>query len=385
MNAQTQPVPFRIDVPQAVLDDLRARLARTRWPQGSEGESWNYGTNLGAMKALVEYWQNGFDWRAQEARLNQFPQFKAEIDGVGIHFIHVRGKGANSMPIILTHGWPDSFYRFYKLIPMLTDPARFGGDPAQSFDVIVPSLPGYGFSDHPQDRSVTLVKTADLWFKLMTEVLGYDRFAAGGGDFGSQVTRLLALRHPAQVIGIHLTDLGYAGDPVFPPDLSNLTPAEQGYLGATQGWFYREGGYTMIQSTKPQTLAYGLSDSPVSLAAWIIEKFHTWSAKPDAYSQDELLTNVMIYWVTETILTSMRPYNQQIDAADKLQAGQHIEVPAALARFPKDLGATPPRELAERSLRIQRWTEMPGGGHFAALEEPELLAEDIRAFFRDLA
>jgi len=385
MNAQTQPVPFRIDVPQAVLDDLRARLARTRWPQGSEGESWNYGTNLGAMKALVEYWQNGFDWRAQEARLNQFPQFKAEIDGVGIHFIHVRGKGANSMPIILTHGWPDSFYRFYKLIPMLTDPARFGGDPAQSFDVIVPSLPGYGFSDHPQDRSVTLVKTADLWFKLMTEVLGYDRFAAGGGDFGSQVTRLLALRHPAQVIGIHLTDLGYAGDPVFPPDLSNLTPAEQGYLGATQGWFYREGGYTMIQSTKPQTLAYGLSDSPVSLAAWIIEKFHTWSAKPDAYSQDELLTNVMIYWVTETILTSMRPYNQQIDAADKLQAGQHIEVPAALARFPKDLGATPPRELAERSLRIQRWTEMPRGGHFAALEEPELLAEDIRAFFRDLA
>ena len=389
----TQPQPFSIDVPQAMLDDLQARLARTRWPEEIEGASWDYGTNLNTMKGLVDYWQNGFDWRAQEAMLNQFAQFKVDIDGVGIHFIHVRGKGnaegANPTPIILTHGWPDSFYRYYKIIPMLTDPARFGGDSNTSFDVIVPSLPGFGFSDRPRDRSVTLVKTADLWFKLMTEVLGYDRFAAGGGDFGSQITRLLALRHPGQVIGIHLTDIGYAGDPVFPPDLSNLSPAEQGYFGATQGWFYQEGAYTMIQATKPQTLAFGLSDSPVGLAAWIVEKFRTWSDcngdPANRYSKDELLTNVMIYWVTETILTSMRPYNQQIDDADKLQAGQHIEVPAALARFPKDIGMMPPRELAERSLRIQRWTEMPRGGHFAALEEPELLAEDIRAFFRELA
>ncbi|MEO8393294.1 MAG: epoxide hydrolase family protein [Chloroflexota bacterium] len=385
----TPPQAFSINIPQAALDDLQARLARTRWPQGIEGETWDYGTNLNSMKALVEYWQNGYDWRAQEAMLNQFAQFKAEIDGVPIHFIHVRGKGATPTPIILSHGWPDSFYRFYKIIPLLTDPARFGGDPAQSFDVIVPSLPGFGFSQLPQNRSVNLARIAELWFKLMTDVLGYKRFAAGGGDFGSQITRLLALRHPEQIIGIHLTDIGYSGDPAFPPDLSNLSSAEQGYFGATQGWFYQEGAYAMIQATKPQSLAYGLSDSPVGLAAWIIEKFRTWSdcdGDPEnSYSKDELLTNVMIYWLSETALTSMRPYNQRIDDADKLQAGQHIEVPAALARFPKDLGSTPPRELAERSLRIQRWTEMPRGGHFAALEEPELLVEDMRSFFRDLA
>jgi microsomal epoxide hydrolase len=379
--------PFQVNVPQTTLDDLRERLAQTRWPDEVEGAGWDYGTNLGYLKKLVDYWQNEFDWRAQEAKLNQYAQFRAEIDDLGIHFIHERGKGPNPLPIIIFHGWPDSFYRMHKIIPLLTDPASYGGDPADSFDVIVPSLPGFGFSDRPGERGATSIRTAELLEQLMTDVLGYKRFAAAGGDIGSRVTRLLALAHPESLVGIHLTDVGFPREIAFPPDLSNPSAAEQQFLGSVQRWFMQESGYIMIQSTKPQTLAYGLNDSPVGLAAWIVEKFRAWSDCggdiEQRFSKDELLTNIMIYWVTETISSSARLYYEDSHAAPQLKQGQYIEVPAGVATFPKDL-TLPPRELGERFLRVERWTEMPRGGHFAALEEPELLVDDMRVFFHDL-
>jgi pimeloyl-ACP methyl ester carboxylesterase len=371
-----------IDIPQATLDDLRERLARTRWPDEVEGAGWDYGTNLVYLKELVDYWQHEFDWRTQEKKLNEFAQFRTQIDGLGIHFIHERGKGPNPMPIILTHGWPDSFYRMYKILPMLTDPVSYGSDPADSFDVIVPSLPGFGFSDRPRERNMTLARTAQLWATLMTDVLGYQRYAAAGGDFGSGITQLLALAHPESLIGIHVTDIGFYNLHDRQPDLSE---AEQRYLGAQRGWFFQEGAYGMIQGSKPQTLAYGLNDSPAGLAGWIVEKFRAWSDCDGdverSFSKDELLTNIMTYWVTQTINSSFSYYRDM--NTPKLQPGQHIEVPAGFARFPKDIpGIDPPRELAERHLRIERWTQMPRGGHFAALEEPELLVEDLRTFFR---
>jgi pimeloyl-ACP methyl ester carboxylesterase len=374
---------FTINIPQATLDDLHNRLAHTRWPDEIEGAGWDYGTNLDYLKSLVSYWQNQFDWRAQEARLNQFAQFRAEIAGLGIHFIHERGKGPRPLPLILTHGWPDSFFRMYKIIPMLTDPASYGGDPADAFDVIVPSLPGYGFSDRPRERGMNAVRTAELWARLMTDTLGYRRFAAAGGDVGSGVTRFLALAHPDLLVGIHLTDNGLPANLEI-PDLSEV---EKQYFNAVQQWRLQEGAYAMQHSTKPQTLAYGLNDSPVGLAAWIVEKFRTWGdCDGDVerrFSKDELLTNIMIYWVTETINSSFRMYYENMHMQPPLKAGQHIEVPAGVALFAKDV-LLPPREWVERSLRVQRWAQMPRGGHFAALEEPELLAEDIRAFFRPL-
>ncbi|GHO42155.1 epoxide hydrolase family protein [Ktedonospora formicarum] len=379
MNIQ----PFNIAIPQSTLDDLRERLARTRWPDEVEGAGWSYGTNLDYLKRLVTYWQHEYDWRKQEAALNRYSQFRADIDGLGIHFIHERGKGPNPLPIILTHGWPDSFYRMHKIIPMLTDPERFGGNAADSFDVIVPSIPGFGFSDPVRKPGWTVKQTAEVWGRLMRDVLGYQHYAAAGGDGGSPISQLLALNNPTSVIGIHLTDIGFQATMNLDP--SSLTPIEQGYLGAMQQRFFQEGGYVMIQSTKPQTLAYGLSDSPVGLAAWIIEKFYGWSDIDGdlerTYTKDELLTNIMIYWVTQTINPSIRSYYEE-SHMPSLQAGLRIEVPVAMALFPKDTPA--PRALAERTLRIERWTEMPRGGHFPALEEPELLAEDLRAFYRSM-
>jgi pimeloyl-ACP methyl ester carboxylesterase len=375
--------PFSIAVADEVLADLRHRIAGTRWPDEVVDARWDYGTNLDYLKSLVAYWQNQFDWRAQEARLNQFAQFRAEIAGFGIHFIHERGKGPDPLPLILTHGWPDSFFRMVKIIPMLTDPARFGGDPADSFDVVVPSLPGFGFSDRPLERGMNSVHTAELWARLMTEVLGYRRFAAAGGDIGSGVTRFLAVAHPDVLVGIHLTDTGLP----LSAEVPDLSAAEKQYLQAAQQWRLQEGAYILQHSTKPQTLAYGLNDSPVGLAAWIVEKFRAWSdCDGDVerrFSKDDLLTNITIYWVTETINSSIRMYYENVRLSPPLKAGQRIEVPAGVALFPKDI-VLPPREWAERSLRIQRWTEMPRGGHFAALEEPELLVEDLRAFFRPL-
>lgn len=385
MNIQ----PFTIAVPQATLDDLHERLARARWPDEAEDTGWNYGTNLSYLQELVNYWQHSYDWRAQEAKLNRFAQFRAQVDGQHIHYIHVPGKGPNPTPLLLLHGWPDSFYRFHKIVPLLTDPMSYGGTSEDSFDVIVPSLPGFGFSDRPNfPGGMKSLRAASLLSKLMTEGLGYQCYAVSGGDIGGRVTRLLALAHPEQVLGIHLTDIGFPRDITFPPEVPNPTPAEGRFLGSVGMWFFQEGAYASLQTTKPQTISYALSDSPVGLAGWIVEKFRAWSdcdgEIEKSFTKDELLTNLMIYWATGTISSSARLYLEDaFQSAPQLSAGQYIEVPAGVATFPKDL-TYPPRELGERFLRVARWTEMPRGGHFAALEEPELLAEEIRTFFRPL-
>jgi microsomal epoxide hydrolase len=375
---------FHIHVEEEVLNDLRDRLGHVRWPDQMDGSSWEQGTELGYLQSLAAYWRDRFDWRAQEAELNRLAQFRAEVDGFSIHFVHERGVGPNPLPIILTHGWPDSFTRYQKIIPLLTNPARHGGDPKDSFDVIVPSIPGFGFSSRPNLRGVNSFHVAELWAKLMTKELGYPRFAAAGGDIGSGVTRYLAATHPELLVGIHLTDIGILRDLLAPSGRTDLSEGELRYRSSAAEWIAREGAYMSLQSTKPQTLAYGLSDSPAGLAAWIVEKFRAWSDCGGdlgrSFTKDELLTNIMIYWVTGTIGSSTRMYYEN---SYTLPPIGRIDVPTGIALFPADI-LLPPQEWAEQRLQIARWTSMPRGGHFAAMEEPELLAEDIRAFFRPL-
>ncbi len=376
--------PFTIDIPQANLDDLERRLRAARWPAEAEGVGWSMGAGLGYMTGLADYWLNGFDWAATQARLNAFAQYTAAVDGLDLHFIHVRGKGPNPTPLLLLHGWPDSFYRFIKVLPLLTDPARYGGDAAQSFDVIVPSLPGFGFSARPTGPGgMRSLISAERLARLMTEGLGYDRYLISGGDIGARVARLLAIANPEHLLGLHLTDIGFPRDVSFPSEIPDPTPAEQRFLGSTQGWFMQEGGYAMVQSSRPQTLAYGLNDSPIGLAAWIVDKFRAWSdcdgEVERRFSQDDLLTNVMLYWLTETIASSVRLYYDDVRCAPQLAPGQRIDVPTAVTLFPRDF-TRPPREIAERFLNVVRWTELSSGGHFTALEEPESFAAELRAF-----
>jgi microsomal epoxide hydrolase len=378
---------YHVQVAQETLDDLQMRLAHTRWPDEVSEAGWDYGTNLVYLQDLVMYWREQFDWRAQEKAINRFAHFRATIDGFGVHFIHERGKGATPLPLLLTHGWPDSFLRMVKLIPLLTDPQAHGGSAEDAFDVVVPSLPGYGFSDHPTQQGFTTKRIADLFTTLMTDELGYQRFGAHGGDWGSTITERLAFNHAASLVGIHLTDIPFGHLFTIPPD--DLTEAEQKYLEAGRAWQMTEGAYALIQGTKPQTLAYGLNDSPAGLAAWIVEKFRAWSDcdgdVEKRFSKDELLTNITLYWVTETINSANRLYYEaMLSMQNPSPRGQaHSDVPTGVAIFPKDL-ILAPRAFAERIFDVQRWTDMPRGGHFAALEEPELLAEDIRAFYRPL-
>lgn len=373
--------PFRIDVPQTALEDLAERLRHVRWPDEVPGAGWSRGVPLDYLQAVVTYWRDEFDWRVREAELNAFAHFKSASDG--LHFIHERGKGPNPTPLLLLHGWPDSFYRMIKVIPMLTDPARFGGDPDDAFDVIVPSLPGYGFSDAPGAGDSGIADTAPKLLRLMTDDLGYERFGVAGGDGGSPLAQAMALAAPDSVLGIHLTDLGYHNQPESPP--TDLSPAEEEYLREMkQGWM-EGGGYVAIQGTRPQTLAYGLTDSPVALAAWLLDKFHDWSDHggdfASYYPMDELLTNIAIYWFTGTIGSSVSGYFEE-SHEPSLPSGQPIPVPVGMALFPKD--SPPPREYAERLLRIDHWTEMPRGGHFTAWEAPEPYTADLRDFFRPL-
>ncbi|WP_313259612.1 epoxide hydrolase family protein [Lacrimispora sp.] len=373
---------FHIQVSNEILDDLKYRLEHVRWPDQLENTGWERGTDIGYLKSLVTYWRDHFDWRAQESELNRFSQFQSDIDGINVHFIHERGKGPCPLPIILTHGWPDSYLRYQKIIPLLTDPARHGGDPEDSFDVIVPSIPGFGFSSRPEHGGMNNYRVSELWSKLMTEKLGYEKFVAAGGDMGSGVTRYLALNHPELLYGIHLTDIGIIRSLVNTKDQEDLSEEELQYKRNAQEWISHEGAYMSIQSTKPQTLAYGLSDSPVGLASWIIEKFCAWSdCNGDLrkkFSEDELLTNIMIYWVTNTIGSSAHMYYENVHS---LPLMGRIEVPTGIALFPADI-LLPPKKWAEHNLNITRWTSMPRGGHFTAMEEPELLADDILAFFR---
>lgn len=375
--------PFEVHVPDAILEDVRQRLVDARHVDATDD-------NGGLSRRLADYWRTGFDWRAAEARINRFAQFRAPVGGLHIHFLHERGTGPRPLPLILTHGFPDSFLRFLKLIPLLTDPAAHGGDAADAFDVVVPSLPGYGFSDKP-DRPGLTFHIGELWHELMTRVLGYDRFGAHGGDWGSTVTEHLARSHKRSVIGIHLTDIPFWHMFQKPADAS---PAEQRFLAENQRWMQREGGYALVQGSRPQTLAQALNDSPIGLAAWLVEKFERWSdCDGDVhtrFSDDELLTNAMLYWVTETIGSSFLTYYDLAHAGAMRWIVEKAkdwvgssEVPTGFAQFPRDIGH-PPREWIERFHNLQRYTAMPRGGHFAALEEPELLADDLRAFFRPL-
>ena len=380
---------FRINVAEDVLADLQERLKRTRWSHQVQGTGWDSGTDLEYLKELVRYWRDGYEWREHERELNQFVHFKTEVGGLGIHFIHERGKGPKSFPLILTHGYPDSFLRFTKLIPRLTDPERFGGRAEDAFDVVVPDLPGYGFSDRPTKHGM-IFHVHELWADLMTDTLGYGRFGAHGGDWGSTVTEQLARSHGGAVAAIHLTDVPF-GHLFHKPD--DPSSAERKFFAHNDQWLPKEGAYATLQSSKPQSLAHGLNDSPAGLAAWMVEKFRAWSdcdGKIETrFSKDELLTQVMIYWVTGSIGPSFLPYYDYANAGAMTWIQEGVKnlvgagkVPAAFALFPKDI-SQPPREWAERFFNVQRWREMPRGGHFAALEEPDLLAADIRAWFRE--
>ena len=376
--------PFTIAVENSVLDDLRQRLADTRWPDEIPNTGWDYGSNLAYLKELVEHWRTKFDWRAQEAKLNAFSHFKSEVDGLDIHFIHEKGKGPNPIPLVITHGWPSCFFEMTKIIPLLADPASHGGDAADSFDVVAPSLPGFGFSDHAQDRGMEVQRVAGMWNKLMTENLGYPKFAAQGGDIGSGVTARLGYAHADTLYGIHLTSITRP-TPYMGPGSRPVTDAEQALITQRDKWFADEGGYNHIQGTKPQTLAYGLNDSPAGLAAWIVEKYRTWSDcggdVEKSYTKDELLTIVTIYWVTQTISSSTRMYYENQKSLWTMNKEEKVPAPAGMAMFPQEI-SKPPKEWGERSYDVRRWTEMTSGGHFAALEEPQLLAEEVRAFFR---
>jgi len=378
--------PYKIEIPDSVLDDLKSRLERTRWPDELPGTDWDYGSNLDYVKELVEYWRTKFDWHAQEKLINSFSHFKSEVDGLNIHFIHEKGKGPNPMPLVITHGWPGTFFEMYKVIPMLSDPASHGGDPADAFDVVAPSMPGYGFSDATDKRGLSVLSIGDLWAKLMSENLGYQRFAAQGGDWGARVTAKLGLSHGDKVIGIHTTSTS-SPTPYQGPGTRELSEAEKAMLAQRVQWLADEGGYSHIQATKPQTLSYGLNDSPAGLAAWIVEKYRTWSDcggdVESRFTKDELLTTITIYWVTQSINSSTRLYYESFFQAWDLAKDEKIQVPVAIASFPRE-NSVPLREWAERSFNIQQWTDMPSGGHFAALEEPDRLVEDIRKFFRGL-
>jgi microsomal epoxide hydrolase len=337
------------------------------------------------LRELVAYWRDRFDWRAQEARLNEFPQYTAPVAGLDLHFLHVPGVGPEPLPLLLSHGWPGSVWEFYKVIPMLTDPARFGGDTADAFSVVAPSLPGYTLSFRAGQPRFGVPEIARAFAELMRDVLGYTRFAAQGGDWGSFISAYLGLTEPEHVIGIHLNLIPLRREPPSGPPADD--PDLVAYRAELDHWLREETGYSSIQGTKPQTLAYALTDSPVGLAAWIVEKFHTWSdcqgEVEQRFSKDDLLTNIMLYWVTGAIGSSFWPYYARQHGGWPLPADRRVEVPTAYQSFPKDI-LHPPRSLAERAFKIQRWTTSPGGGHFAALEEPNRLVEDVRAFFRGL-
>ncbi|MGV9576128.1 epoxide hydrolase family protein [Streptomyces sp. NPDC003509] len=377
-----RPEPFIQQAAPAVLEDLRTRLRATRWPDAPEDAGWSLGTDLDYLQELVDHWAENFDWPAQEAALARLPRFRVPVGGLGIHFVHARAVDPVGpvLPLVLSHGWPDSFWRYSKVVPLLTDPGAHGGDPADAFDVVVPDMPGFGYSDRPTGRPLDSIDVAGLWAELMT-VLGYEKFGAAGGDVGSHVSRYLGLDHPDRVVAVHRTD---GGLPVFTGDPAELSPEERSWIDGTTAWGASEGAYAAIHRTKPQTAAFGLSDSPAGLAAWIVEKLRSWSACGGdierSFTKDEILTNVTLYWVTETIGSSMRMYRANA-AIPPAQHARRVEVPSGFSLFSGDV-VRPPRQWLERTTNMVRLTEPARGGHFAAFEEPELYAEEIRAFFR---
>jgi pimeloyl-ACP methyl ester carboxylesterase len=382
--------PFTIDVPQAVLEDLGERLARTRWTGDFANEDWGYGANAGYIRDLAAYWRDGYDWRAREARMNRLAQFRTAIDGVDIHFVHVRGKGPRRTPILLSHGWPWTFWDFHKVIGPLTDPAAYGGDPADAFDVVAPSLPGFGFSTPLSTPGINWWKTAELWVGLMDR-LGYARFGAHGGDVGAFISAQLGHKHADRIIGVHLTTPGkltfMTGGSGW--DEAEYALEEAGYLTRMRQVRATETGHLVVQSTKPQSLAVAFADSPAGLLAWLVDKRRNWGDchgdVESRFSKDDLLDSAMIYWSTNSYHTSARYYyeGRRHSWRPSHNRSPVVEAPTAIAVFPAELTFAP-RQSAGRYYDLRRWSVMPSGGHFAAMEEPALLVDDIRGFFREL-
>jgi len=374
--------PFRIDVDDTTLADLRERLRRTRFPEQLPGAGWDYGTERGYLEQLVAYWAEGYDWRAREERMNAFDQFRTEIDGTGVHFLHVRSAVDGALPLVLTHGWPGSFVEFLDVIGPLADPAAHGGDPSDAFHVVVPSLPGYAFSGVTRDRGWHPGRVARAWATLMAG-LGYDRYVAQGGDWGAFVTLQVALADPRHCAAVHVNLL----PPI--PATEDVTDEEQAGLDKMTAYNDDDSGYYKEQSTKPQTIGYALDDSPAGLAAWIVEKFRTWT-DPDSdldrlFSKDQLLDNLMVYWVTATAHSSARMY-YEFDKGLKngqLDLFSPITVPVGYARYPNEIMFTS-RRWAEAQFPINHFAEMPRGGHFAAFEVPDLFVPDVRECFRSV-
>jgi len=372
---------FPVAVPDDVLDDVVDRVRRTRWTDTIPGSGWAFGADVDYLRSLAEYWADGFDWRAQEADLNQrLPGFCTSVDGRRLHLAHVPANGPQPLPLVLLHGWPGSFAEMAKVAPMLADPAAFGGDPDDAFDVVVPSLPGHGFSDAPRVAGFGADACADVVRALMVGALGYRSFGAQGGDRGAFVATALGHRAARHVIGIHLNLAG--GIPASPPSVE-----EAAWLDDQARWLAEEGGYIAVQSTRPQTLAVGLNDSPVGLLAWIVDKWRAWSDCDGdverSFSRDELLTNAMIYWVTGTIRSSMHWYLEHRRHPPAFVRAERIDVPTGVAVFPHEVMRAP-RSAVARKYDLRRWSPMARGGHFAAMEQPEALVDDIRAFFRPL-
>ena len=378
--------PFTVAVPDAAIADLEARIRATRWPDQIPQTGWAYGADTAYMKELADYWVDGFDWRAQEARINAFNNFTAEIDGTTIHFIHERGAGPDAIPVLLLHGWPSTIVQFLDIIPLLTDPEAHGAPAGtQSFDVIAASLPGYGFSEIPDEPGFAINAIADRMDALMTDVLGYERYGVRGSDIGKSVAQRLSIAHTENILGLHLTG-ALRGPTTYPPE--PYSDAVETFRRETAAWDGQELAYARMHVSKPQTIGTALNDSPVGLAAWIVEKFHSWAdtatedgrAIESRFSKDELLTNVTVYWVTETINPSMRLYYEF--AREGLPNGVG-DVPVGYLNALNDQVAVP-RELIELNFAPVRYTETDSGGHFLEWEEPELVAEDMRAFFGGL-
>jgi pimeloyl-ACP methyl ester carboxylesterase len=369
--------PFRIDIPQQDLADLAARLDRTRWPGELPGADWSYGVALSRVREMAAYWRHGFDWPARQARLNQFPQFTTVIDGQRIHFLHVRSPERAAFPLILTHGWPGSVAEFAEVIGPLTNPRQHGGDPIDAFDVVVPSLPGFGFSAPVSESGWGVERTARAWAELMAR-LGYARYGAQGGDWGARISPQLARADPAHVAGVHVNALVALPDGA-PGEMESLDADDLAALGGVRRWNTERSGYAQIMSTRPQTLAYALDDSPAGLLAWNLEWFDDYGEHPAAIPADAILANVALYWLTGTGGSSGRIYKEA--AASWGQPAPRSKVPTAVAVFPGDSTV---RAFAQRDHSVARWTRFDRGGHFAALQAPDLLVGDMREFFRGL-
>ena len=371
---------FEIRIDDSVLDDLRNRLALTRLPDQIDGTGWEYGIPEDYLRDLVEYWRDTYDWRAQEARLNELAHFRTWIDGQSIHFIHARSAHADAFPVLLMHGWPGSVVEFLDVIPRLTDPEAHDGSAADAFHVIAPSLPGYGFSEPTRTRGWGPSRVAAAFTELMDR-LGYTRYGAQGGDWGAQVATRIGALDPRHCVGIHL-NMPLADRPDEPEPLSD---AEQADLAVIAHFRREESGYAQEQGTKPQTLGVALNDSPAGLLAWIVEKFRTWSdcdGHPEnAFTRDQMITNVMTYWVTQTITSSMRLYWERLHGDAQEQEHEFVGVPTGVARYPKE-PLRIPRPWVERRYNVTHWADMPRGGHFAAMEQPALFVDDLRIFFR---